>query len=484
VTRTVDHHDNRPPGTAPATGGTAAPISHQHRYERLRPVMKLWYLWWLSRSRHVLSPRDEPAARSTARDADTVLIVGNGPAHGWGVGSHDLALTGQLSRASSEATGRPCSVDYVGDEMMSIESTRAWLRDTDLGLYDTVVVLVGLNDAVRLTPLDVWERELRLLVSTIGRRSHPTARTVLVGVPPVRSAKAFDSLLGSVAELHGERMNALTELVAGESGLEYFRLPAGLRRPDTPHGCAEGYRRWAQTIAHRIAPTLDRVHQGQLDERLPRHLPERSFEWSGGSRLVAQAATGGSDTLKQLAKEAEKEFGVDVAVVSMLDGSRLWYAMNTELLPVSIPRELTFCDVTVAADELVVVEDARQDARFADNPYLDLNHGWFYAGHPIHSSTGETIGTFCLHNTRPRKASSVSPDALRAFALRAEAELQSYEPVVAPPQPLTRRERREAEARAAAAAGTPDGSATGFAAIPVSSPVSSPVATPAGRPTR
>jgi len=483
VTRTVDHHDSRPPGTAPATGGTAAPISHQHRYERLRPVMKLWYLWWLSRSRHVLSPRDEPAARSTARDADTVLIVGNGPAHGWGVGSHDLALTGQLSRASSEATGRPCSVDYVGDEMMSIESTRAWLRDTDLGLYDTVVVLVGLNDAVRLTPLDVWERELRLLVSTIGRRSHPTARTVLVGVPPVRSAKAFDSLLGSVAELHGERMNALTELVAGESGLEYFRLPAGLRRPDTPHGCAEGYRRWAQTIAHRIAPTLDRVHQGQLDERLPRHLPERSFEWSGGSRLVAQAATGGSDTLKQLAKEAEKEFGVDVAVVSMLDGSRLWYAMNTELLPVSIPRELTFCDVTVAADELVVVEDARQDARFADNPYLDLNHGWFYAGHPIHSSTGETIGTFCLHNTRPRKASSVSPDALRAFALRAEAELQSYEPVVAPPQPLTRRERREAEARAAAAAGTPVGSATGFAAIPVSSPVSSPVATSAGRPT-
>nr|WP_243862644.1 GAF domain-containing protein [Frigoribacterium faeni] len=279
-------------------------------------------------------------------------------------------------------------------------------------------------------------------------------------------------------------MNALTELVAGESGLEYFRLPAGLRRPDTPHGCAEGYRRWAQTIAHRIAPTLDRVHQGQLDERLPRHLPERSFEWSGGSRLVAQAATGGSDTLKQLAKEAEKEFGVDVAVVSMLDGSRLWYAMNTELLPVSIPRELTFCDVTVAADELVVVEDARQDARFADNPYLDLNHGWFYAGHPIHSSTGETIGTFCLHNTRPRKASSVSPDALRAFALRAEAELQSYEPVVAPPQPLTRRERREAEARAAAAAGTPAGSATGFAAIPVGSPVSSPVATSAGRPMR
>jgi hypothetical protein len=247
VTRTVDHHSTSPSG-APATTAGALPTVHQHgtphphSYERLRPVMKLWYLWWLSRSRHVLSPRDEPTSRTSARDADTVLIVGNGPAHGWGVSTHDQALVGQLSRASSEATGRPCSVDYVGDEMMSIESTRAWIRDTDLGLYDTVVVLVGLNDAVRLTPLDVWERELRLLVSTIARRSHPTARTVLVGVPPVRSAKAFDNLLGSVAEQHGERMNALTELVASEASLEYFRLPAGLRRPDSPHGCAEGYR--------------------------------------------------------------------------------------------------------------------------------------------------------------------------------------------------------------------------------------------------
>jgi len=101
---------------------------------------------------------------------------------------------------------------------------------------------------------------------------------------------------------------------------------------------------------------------------------------------------------------------------------------------------------------VVVVEDARKDERFADNPYLDLNHGYFYAGHPIHSSTGETIGTFCLHNTRPRKASSVSPEKLREFARRAEAELQSYEPAPAAPQPLTRRARREAEERAAAAA--------------------------------
>jgi len=417
-------------------------------YERMRPVMRLWYLWWLSRSRHVLSPRDEPTSRSTALDADTLLLIGNGPAHGWGVATHADALTGQLARASAGATGRPCSVDYVGDEMMSIESTRAWIRDVDMSAYDTFLVMVGLNDAVRLTPLDTWEREIRMLVANIVRRGHPTARIVLVGVPPVRSVHAFDTVLGSFAEHHAERMNAITERVAAENGLTYFALPAGLRRPGQPHGCAEGYRQWAQTIAHRIAPTLDSVRNVGLEARLPRTLPERTFEWSGAETLVDNATRGGSDTLQELAKEAEKEFGVDVAVVSMLDGTKLWYAMNTELLPVSIPRELTFCDVTVAADDTVVVEDARKDDRFSDNPYLDLNHGYFYAGHPIHSTTGETIGTFCLHNTRPRKASTVSPEKLREFALRAEAELQSYEPVAPAYQPQTRRERREAEARA------------------------------------
>ena len=433
------------------TRGTT-PHEHEHpherllAYERLRPLMRLWYLWWLSRSRHVASPRDEPSVRSSDPLADTVLIVGNGPAHGWGVATHADSLVGALARAATAATGRACSVDLVGDEMMSLESTRAWLGDTDLGLYDGIVVMVGMNDAVRLTPLDVWEQELRALVATVRRRVHPTARAVLVGVPPVRSVQAFDALPGRLAERHAERMNAITARVAAEAELTYFRLPAGLRREGSPHGSPETYRRWADIVTEHVAPVLDRVRRGDLGERLERSLPGREFAWSGGRRLVEQAATGGSEALQQLAKEAEREFGVDVAVVSLLDGSRLWYGMNTDVLPVSIPRELSYCEVTVAEDDLVVVPDARLDQRFADNPYLDVNHGYFYAGVPIHASSGEAIGSFCLHGVRPRRASSISAGRLREFARRAEAELQGYEPA---PQPATRRERREAEARAA-----------------------------------
>lgn len=539
------------------------PAHPTRSYERLRPAMRLFYLWTLSRSRHVPSPRGRPTYRADSPDPDTVLLIGTGPTHGFGVTSHEQALTGQIAKETSKNTGRACSVDYIGDEMMNAGSARSWIGDHDLSLYDTVVVMLGLNDAVMLTPLDSWQRDVTALVTDLTRRVHPTARIVLVGVQPVRSVTRFDNPFGSVADRHAARMNEITERVASQHpSTSYFRLPPGELQPGRPHGCETMYRQWGAVVADRVAPTLDVVRRGESVEHIPRTsvaplvpervaaqlevarlaasvaapapvdpvvaqleaaraavarleaeqavaarsatapapaplttpattptpapvsasvgasgtvpvpptgtapparprraLPEPTFEWSGAETLVELASTGGSDTLQNLARRAEKEFGVDVAVVSLLDGKKLYYAVNTELLPVSIPRELTFCDVTVAADAPVIVEDARKDDRFKDNPYLDLNHGYFYAGHPIHSSTGEAIGTFCLHNTRPRKAKSVSSEKLAEFARLAEIELQSYETADGGHDLPTMYETREAAVAAAVSGRAPQAAA-------------------------
>lgn len=559
------------------------PAHPTRSYERLRPAMRLFYLWTLSRSRHVPSPRGRPTYRADSPDPDTVLLIGTGPTHGFGVTSHEQALTGQIAKETSKSTGRACSVDYIGDEMMNAGSARSWIGDHDLSLYDTVVVMLGLNDAVMLTPLDGWQRDVTTLVTDLTRRVHPTARIVLVGVQPVRSVTRFDNPFGSVADRHAARMNDITERIAAQHpSASYFRLPPGELQPGRPHGCETMYRQWGTVVADRVAPTLDVVRRGETVEHIgrtsvapvvpervaaqlevarlaasvaapapvdpvvaqleaaraavarleaeqavaaraaaapapapaplptpattpapmptpapvstsvtapgtasvpptdtapparPRRaLPEPTFEWSGAEKLVELASSGGSDTLQDLARRAEKEFGVDVAVVSLLDGKKLYYAVNTELLPVSIPRELTFCDVTVAADAPVIVEDARKDDRFKDNPYLDLNHGYFYAGHPIHSSSGEAIGTFCLHNTRPRKAKSVSSEKLAEFARLAELELQSYETAEGGHDLPTMYETREAavaaavSGRAPQAAALAQGVADAVGAVPV-----------------
>ena len=548
--------------------------------------MRLFYLWTLSRSRHVPSPRGRPTYRADSPDPDTVLLIGTGPTHGFGVTSHEQALTGQIAKETSKSTGRACSVDYIGDEMMNAGSARSWIGDHDLSLYDTVVVMLGLNDAVMLTPLDGWQRDVTTLVTDLTRRVHPTARIVLVGVQPVRSVTRFDNPFGSVADRHAARMNDITERIAAQHpSASYFRLPPGELQPGRPHGCETMYRQWGAVVADRVAPTLDVVRRGETVEHIgrtsvapvvpervaaqlevarlaasvaapapvdpvvaqleaaraavarleaeqavaaraaaapvavagppatpaaaptpapvmalgtvpapptdtapparPRRaLPEPTFEWSGAEKLVELASSGGSDTLQDLARRAEKEFGVDVAVVSLLDGKKLYYAVNTELLPVSIPRELTFCDVTVAADAPVIVEDARKDDRFKDNPYLDLNHGYFYAGHPIHSSSGEAIGTFCLHNTRPRKAKSVSSEKLAEFARLAELELQSYETAEGGHDLPTMYETREAAVAAAVSGRAPQAAALARGVADATSVVAAPrpAATPAATP--
>jgi GAF domain-containing protein len=168
------------------------------------------------------------------------------------------------------------------------------------------------------------------------------------------------------------------------------------------------------------------VVRATAEERAP------EWTWPGAPRLLELAATGGSPEIRRIADEATKRFKVQVAVVSLLEGDRLYYTNNTESLPMSIPRELSYCYVTFDEESPVIVPDARRDPRFNDNPLIDLSHLIFYAGHPLLSSSGETIGTFCLLGALPRSASAIDMDALGELAQQAQAELWKMEPVRTP----------------------------------------------------
>ena len=160
---------------------------------------------------------------------------------------------------------------------------------------------------------------------------------------------------------------------------------------------------------------------------MPPMLAGPSFEWAGAARLVEQARTGGSAELQRLAGVAQETFGVDVAVVSLLDGDRLWYAMNTNRLPMSIPREVAYCNTVVSEDQFLIVPNAQQDPRFRGNPFIDVTGMNFYAGYPLRSTAGQTIGTFCLLNRRTRDANTVPMEQLKTIALQAQTELRRYE---------------------------------------------------------
>ena len=80
------------------------------------------------------------------------------------------------------------------------------------------------------------------------------------------------------------------------------------------------------------------------------------------------------------------------------------------------PRKQSFCAHTMARGEKMVVTDATQDARFADNELvIGEPHVRFYAGAPLISPEGAPLGALCVIDDKPRPEGL---DALQAQGLQ------------------------------------------------------------------
>lgn len=96
--------------------------------------------------------------------------------------------------------------------------------------------------------------------------------------------------------------------------------------------------------------------------------------------------------------------GMPIALISLIDDHRQWFKSAIGFPQGSqTPREFSFCGHAIAASEDVFeVENAAQDARFSDNPFVEgMPHVAHYAGAPLVMPGGERIGTICVVDDRP-----------------------------------------------------------------------------------
>lgn len=395
-----------------------------HGYEWLRPLMRLWYAKQLGEGSGAASPRDEPSSRSGDPSADRVLVIGNGPVHGWGVLNHDLALTGRLASALSARTIRATDVDVVGEEVMNTASAVAWLGGRDLGGYDLVYIVLSVNDAVRLTPVDQWRDSLESLLQVVLARTRSTVPVVVAALPSIRSIPRYDQPLGTVGQRHADRLNAeMLDAVEAWPRLHFHRTAPLRFEPDRPLGSARTYTTLAADLAGTGAPLL-----GADGAAAPRPaLPGPDWTWAGTARTLELARSGRLPAIELLQESARRTFGVPLALVTLLEGDRQLIPTGGGSIPMSVPRELTYCQVVADLDAPMIVPNARKDERFRDNPYLDVTHTPFYAGQPLHGLGGEVIGTFCVMGVFPRAASRVPLGTLERFAAEVETELQRIE---------------------------------------------------------
>jgi PAS domain S-box-containing protein len=129
------------------------------------------------------------------------------------------------------------------------------------------------------------------------------------------------------------------------------------------------------------------------------------------------------DNITQIAAAV---LGTPIALVSLVDETRQWFKSHHGLPARETSREVSFCGHVVAAGDLMVVCDARLDARFADNPLVtDDPQVRFYAGAPLRTDDGLVLGTLCAIDHLPRKPTPQQLETLQLLAEQATTILES-----------------------------------------------------------
>jgi diguanylate cyclase (GGDEF)-like protein len=124
---------------------------------------------------------------------------------------------------------------------------------------------------------------------------------------------------------------------------------------------------------------------------------------------------------------AARVCGATAAAISLLDDNRQWFKATHGFDAAETPIAVSFCRHALDSEELLLVENATLDARFAANPFVTGEPGIrFYAGMPIQAEDGTPIGTLCVFDTVPRPdgLSDVELMTMRVLAAQVRSLLE------------------------------------------------------------
>ncbi len=146
-----------------------------------------------------------------------------------------------------------------------------------------------------------------------------------------------------------------------------------------------------------------------------------------GARLAAIEYLGAvrpevDEVLQQLVDDVRGTFGTDLALINLiLPKVQYFRAWSGDLPPEfvesrEVAREDSMCQYVVESEKPLVVPNFMATEEFKDQHFC-VNYGvQFYAGTPLVTSDGQTIGTLCLANEEPMEFDEDRMTLLGAFA--------------------------------------------------------------------
>lgn len=140
-------------------------------------------------------------------------------------------------------------------------------------------------------------------------------------------------------------------------------------------------------------------------------------------RIIGVAA---EPNLESLARLAATLCHVSTAVVNIIDAHSQHQVAAVGFEPDICSRQDSMCAIVLQDARHVMVDDAQQDARFADNPFVtgELGHVRFYASSPLITPAGVSIGTLCVFAEEVGTLSEEQSAALDLLARQAVEVLE------------------------------------------------------------
>lgn len=119
-----------------------------------------------------------------------------------------------------------------------------------------------------------------------------------------------------------------------------------------------------------------------------------------------------------ITKIAAEICDMPVALISLIDDKRQWFKSHHGLDATETPKEYAFCAHAINDPHNVfIIQDARKDERFQGNPLVEGQpEVIFYAGVPLTSKNGLSLGTLCVIDHKPNLLSQSQIQSLSALS--------------------------------------------------------------------
>jgi lysophospholipase L1-like esterase len=222
----------------------------------IAPVSPLLYLqgryarWKVGVLPDAAGPR---TGRTGEGDAARLFVIGESTVAGLGARSHELALAGQFAKNLAAKIGRAVQWSVVGKSGVTARQTiEELLPQMPDERFDHILVGLGGNDVLKLSPPSRWRRDMTELL-TLLRNRHPQAVIFLSNCPMVCLSPALPNPLRAVlwqlSKLHNDNIR---DLASQMERVFYYPQPIDVTLEgffaDGIHPSERGYSDWAAAM--------------------------------------------------------------------------------------------------------------------------------------------------------------------------------------------------------------------------------------------